>query len=248
MVTHKAADMKRSVLFVIVGAVGLNAAFCRDIVEVESRYTGNGCFQYTVRTLEDPFVTDIYLGNLIPQPFTNYVSSILPPHWTNFVSDGQWWGIAYDVSSPQPRLNGISFSICSSSTSFRRGPYGFQTVFAVLLADCFRIRYISGYHNLPCLVPCAPEEADGSESQLVSRFELIPDLIINQLILTNGEVYGLTFSGVSLENIELQGSPDLTNWTVIARFAGSSPGMWTTNSALNAYGEFFRLRAVSVKY
>jgi hypothetical protein len=83
---------------------------------------------------------------------------------------------------------------------------------------------------------------------MVARFELLPDLVINQLILTNGEVHGLTFSGTSLETVELQGSHDLTNWTAITQFEGSAPGTWTTNASLNAYGEFFRLRAVPVKF
>jgi hypothetical protein len=224
------------------------SVLARDVIEVESRYLGNGCFQYTLRTLEDPFVTDIFFGYLGPQPFTNYVSNTLPPHWTNSISEGNWWGIAYDASVPQPRVNETSFSVCSSSTSFRREQYGFQTTFAFLLADCFQTRYWAGTFNSPCLVPCAPEEADGSDHQMVFRFEIVPDLVINQLIVTNGEVHGVTFSWVSASTVELQGSHDLSYWTPVARLAGYSPATtWTTNSSLNACGKFFRLRAISVK-
>lgn len=231
----------------MVSIIGLFAADGRDVMEVESRYTGDGCFQYTVRTLYDPFVTDVGFANLVPLPFTNYVSNTLPPHWTNYITDdGNWWGIAYDASSPQPRFNEISFSVCSSSTAFRRK--GLQVFFAVLLADCFELRYIAGYCTFPALVPCAPEEADGSEPQMVSRFEIVPDLIINQLIVTNGEVHGVTFSSI-VATVELQGSHDLIHWTPVAQFAAHSPPTtWTSASSLNAYGEFFRLRAVSVKH
>lgn len=238
----------RLIVVLVVNAIGLTAAISRDVVEVESQYLGNGWFQYSLRTLPDPLIAEIGFGQLIPYPFTNYVASIVPPHWTNFMYQGEWNGIAFDASGPQPRLNEINFSVCSSSMYFRQQRYGFVTTIAITLADCFRDRYFGGYLNLPCLVPCAPEEADGSPLQLVARFELIPDLIINQLILTNGEVHGLTFSGVSIETVELQGSHDLSNWTAVARFPGISPGMWTTNSPLNAYGEFFRLRAVPVKF
>ena len=232
----------------MVSTIGISVADGRDVIEVESHYTGNGCFEYTVRTLYDPFVTDIGFAQLIPRPFTNYVSNTLPPHWTNSITDdGTWWGIAYDASGPQPRFNEISFSVCSSSTSFRRS--GLQVAFAVLLADCFDLRYFAGYNTLPALVPCAPEEADGSEPQLVSRFEIVTDLVINELIVTNGEVHGVTFSWVAASTVELQGSHDLIHWTPVARLAGNwnPPTTWTTNSSLNAYGEFFRLRAISVK-
>jgi len=239
--------MKRSILLVTISIIGLYAADGRDVMEVESRYTGDGCFQYTVWTLYDPFVTDIGFAALNPVPFSNYVSNTLPPHWTNSIFDGAWWGIAYDASGPQPRFNEISFSVCSSSTSFRRN--GLQVWFAVVLADCFDLRYFSGYNTLPALVPCEPEEADGSEPQLVSRFEIVPDLIINQLIVTNGEVHGVTFSWVALSTVELQGSHDLIHWTPIAQIAGNwnSPTSWTTSSSLNTYGEFFRLRAIRVR-
>jgi len=94
-----------------------------------------------------------------------------------------------------------------------------------------------------------PEEADGSEPQLVSRFEIVTDLVINELIVTNGEVHGVTFSWVAASTVELQGSHDLIHWTPVARLAGNwnPPTTWTTSSSLNAYGEFFRLRAISVK-
>src|SRR6266498_3593949 len=206
LVVGKAANMQRSIRLLIVMVVnivlGLTTGISRDVVEVESRYLGDGWFQYGLRTLPDPFIIEIGFANLVPYPFTNYVLSIAPPHWTNYFSKEEWWGIAHDQSGPQPRLNEINFSVRSSLTHFKQQPHGFETFFAVILADCFRSTYIAGYVNLPCLIPCAPGEADGSPPQLVARFELIPDLIINRLILTNGEVHGLTFSGVSIETVE----------------------------------------------
>src|SRR5882724_11947561 len=102
------AGMKRTIrLFVLVAinAIGLSTGLGRDVVEVESHYVGDGTFQYTLRTLEDPFIAQIGFGQLLPDPFTNYLSSVTPPHWTNYFYQGQWTGIMFDASGPQPRLN-----------------------------------------------------------------------------------------------------------------------------------------------
>ena len=102
----------------------------------------------------------------------------------------------------------------------------------------------------PCLVPCAPEEAgDGSAADLVFRLQLVPDLKIDELILTNSDVYGLKFSWITSSTVELQSSHDLTNWKSVARFFGDPPQTtWTTNSSLNAFGEFFRLRLIADRH
>jgi hypothetical protein len=243
------AGMKRNIrlfVFVAFNAIGVSAGLGRDYVEVESRYIGNGTFQYTLRTLEDPFIAQIGFAALFPYPFTNYLSSVTPPHWTNYFYQGQWTGIAYDASGPQPRFNEISFSATSTSTYFKRRQYGFETFFAVILADCLGGQYIAGYRNLDCLIPCSAEEADGSATQMISRAELLPDLIINELILTNGEVHGLRFTWDEPSTVELQGSHDLAEWTAVARIYGDPPQTtWVTNAALNSFGDFFRLRLIS---
>jgi hypothetical protein len=114
------------------------------------------------------------------------------------------------------------------------------------LADCFADRNVSAGRFLPCLVPCAPEESDGSPSNLVSRLEIVPDLKIDGLIVTNQDVYGLRYSWPAASTVELQASHDLTNWARVARFFGDPPQTtWTTNSPMNAFGEFFRLWVIA---
>jgi hypothetical protein len=235
----------------IVVALGSSAVLARDVVEVESRYLGGGCFQYTVRALYDPFFTDFGLGQLVPVPFTNYLSNTVPLHWNNLIYQGEWNGILFDYTVSQPRINETTFSIWSSSVNFRRETNGLLTGFHFSeyfkLADCFSEQgFISHADSVPCLVPCAPEEADGSPSNLVARLELIPDLKIDSLIMTNHDVYGLKFSWMTLSTVELQASHDMANWTSVARFFGDPPqSTWTTNSPVSAFGEFFRLRMIA---
>jgi hypothetical protein len=229
----------------IVWAFGLCAGLSKDCFELESHYTGDGWFQYTFRTLDDPFVEKIYLHQLTPG-FTNFVESAPPAHWTNCLGYGGWNGISYDWSSPQPRVNEITFSAQSSCTAFRRASLGLIAIVGIQMAPILGGEYLGGYVSLDCLVPCAPEQADGSSPDLVSGLELVPDIKIDGLIVTNDGVYGLTFSWAEPSIIELQGSHDLSNWTPVARFNGDPPQTtWTTNVSLNSFGEFFRLLLVA---
>lgn len=99
---------------------------------------------------------------------------------------------------------------------------------------------------MPCLVPCSPAEADGSPTNFVYDLKLLPDITINQLIQTNGEIYGVDFTWTNSSTFVLQGTPDLSNWTNIAYLWSYPPEtVWTTNVPLNAYGSFFRLALVA---
>jgi hypothetical protein len=243
------AGMKRITrlfVLVVVNALGLSAGLGGDFAEVESRYMGDGTFQYTLRTLEDPRIAQLGFDQLIPYPFTNYLSNVTPPHWTNIYYQGEWQGIGFDGSVPQPRLNEISFSVSSSSTHFKLQQHGFITILSVTLADCLGGESFGGYRLFDCLVPCSAEEADGSAPQLLSSAQLLPDLVINELIVTDGEVHGLRFTWNEPSTVELQGSHDLAEWTAVARIYGDSPQTtWVTNAPLNSFGDFFRLRLIT---
>lgn len=231
-------------------ALGLSVGLGKDAVEVESHYAGDGWFEYRLRTMEDPFFAGIEFGQLLPSPFTNYVENTLAPHWTNYFYKGKWTGLMYDASVPQPRLNEISFSVRSSSTHFRREQYGFGTMVYYEFTFPYQgLSGLGGYLNLNCLVPCAPEEADGSPDTLVSRMEVIPDIKIDELILTNGQVCGVTFSWVQPSTVELQRSEDLGSWETVARLFGDPPQTtWTTNVSLGSSGTFFRLLLVAASH
>ena len=240
--------MSNRIQFVLIASIwtfGVAIVFGKDAIELESRYDGDGWFHYRLRTLEDPFLTEIYFGQLLPDPFANYLTNTRPDHWTNFFYSGKWTGIKFDGTVPQPRINEISFSVRSSSAHFRRQNYGFNTIISLKFADPYS-GGMGGYLNLDCLVPCAPEEADGSLPTLVSRHEFVPDIIIDELIRTNQDIHGLTFSWGEPSTVELQGSHNLVDWTTVSRFFGNPPQTtWTTNVSLNPFGQFFRLSLVA---
>lgn len=237
-----------TVLAVMFWAFGLSTGLSKDCFELESHYNGDGWFTYTFRTLDDPLIPVIRLYQLDPL-FTNFVASVPPADWTNFFYQGNWEGIMYDQSSPQPRLNEITFSARSSFTTFKRLPLGLTAVVFIQLAPLMGGEGYGGYVRLDCLVPCAPEEADGSPPDLDSRLELIPDVQVADLIVSNGGVYGLTFSWNEPSTVELQGSHDMTHWTPVTRLFGEPPQTtWTTNVPLNSFGDFFRLQLIANRH
>jgi hypothetical protein len=69
---------------------------------------------------------------------------------------------------------------------------------------------------------------------------------INQLIQTNGQIYGLDFTWDSAATFLLQGSADMNLWTNVAYIWSYPPEtIWTTNTPLNTAGQFFRLAMVA---
>ena len=102
------------------------------------------------------------------------------------------------------------------------------------------------YAGMACLVPCSPEEADGSPTNFTYVLKLVPDVAINGLIQTNGNVFGMDFTWGYDSTFLLQGSTNLNDWTNIAYVWSYPPEtVWTTNTPLNNYGQFFRVELVA---
>jgi hypothetical protein len=245
--THTSSEIL-GILITAIWILGIAVTFGKNAIEIESRYDGDGWFHYRLRTLEDPFLKEIRFEQLLPDPFVNYMTNTLPDHWTNFYYKGKWTGIMFDGTALQPRTNEISFSVRSSSTHFRRQNYAFETIVYFGFADVYK-GGIGGYLDMDCLVPCSPEEADGSLPTLVLQVEIVPDIKIDDLIRTNSDIYGVTFSWAEPSTVELQGSQDMVEWTSISRFFGDPPQTtWTTNVSLNSFGKFFRLSLIANRH
>ncbi|HYG24869.1 MAG TPA: hypothetical protein VEH04_19040 [Verrucomicrobiae bacterium] len=219
-------------------------ARAKDVLELQSHAAEDGWFHYRLRTLEDPFFNGIHIAGIGPW-FTNYITSIVPEGWTNGFYNGTWNGIAYDGWAPQPRLNEISFSVQSGQHHFREG----MVTLIIGLTSFDPMFSGGGYINLKALVPCRPEDASGGEQEMVTRAELVPDVVVDELIVTNGLVYGITFSWNGESTVQMEGSHDFVAWIPIARIHGYAPQTtWRTNVALNGFGSFFRLSLLSARH
>ena len=237
--------------------LGLANAGATTFLTLQSTYLGDGWFQYQMNVLNDPFFTAVQISGFGVN-FTNQIDQgNLPSDW-NAYSNGvaNWSGPDNYPSRPYE----LTYLVRSSETSYRLALNtnydGAIVLFSLFLSeDCPGVAdgivsaNLVGYAQLPCLVPCSPEEADGSPTNYVYDLKFLPDIAINRLIQTNGDIYGVDFTWESDSTFVLQGTADLSNWTNITYLWSYPPEtVWTTNVPLNTRGLFFRVALVADGY
>jgi hypothetical protein len=255
-VARRAAVQPKMKRWILTAALGF-LVFCgktraTTFLEVESAYLGDGWFSYRVKVCNDPFVWQAGLGSF-GLMVTNFIENGAPPNeWTNSTAAGSgswnyaltnWW---------QDRPYERTFYARSSERTYRFNTYGCIVTFSLWprnIADgqwSFMSANVVGYAMLPCLVPCSPDQADGSPSDYLYNWKLVPDIQMGPLVLTNDTPFGITYDWPASGLVELQGSFDLQTWTLITRINGTSGRTtWTTNTPINTLGSNFRVQLIS---
>jgi hypothetical protein len=253
--------MKRFVIIVLlVGALGIPIrAQERHQVELESTYLGDGWFQYRLRSIDDPFFLffDVMSLYVACPGFIQFGTN--PPDWESSVAPaGSWpestaiWeypdcGTVACQSRPYERV----FRVRSDRRHFNRRIGALVTMSLSMVGgyhgNAATVNMV-GYMNLPALLPCAPEEADGSATNHLERVTLIslPDPQIDTLIRFGSEVRGVSFYYPESSTVRLEATRDFRTWSNITYIYGNSGVTgWSTNSSLNHFGDFFRLRLIA---
>lgn len=239
-------------LLLLLALLGCGTAKATTFLTLQSTYLGNGWFQYQMNVLNDPFFTKANITGLGIN-FTNQIDQVDGTNGWSYQETNGW-----EFTNGYPaRPYSETFLIRSSATSYRLGLAtnvdGAIVLMSLVLtemypgiAEGFISGNIVGYAMMPCLVPCDAAEADGSPTNFTYVLKLLPDVSINQLIQTNGNIYGVDFTWDSDSTFLLQGSTDLNNWTNTA-YIWSYPTetVWTTNTPLNDYGQFFRVSLIA---
>jgi hypothetical protein len=239
--------------------LGLGNCLGTTFLQFNSSYLGDGWFQYQMQVMDDPFFTEADIEGLTLN-FTNQIDeSTSSQNWVNSSSDDAESIWSFSQSIP-PRPYEETFLVRSAETSYRLGTnmefYGAVVVFSLDLAEVNPFTYggvfsqnVVGYANMPCLVPCAPEQADGSPTNFSYALKLLPDVSIQQLIQSNGVVDGVDFVWDYASTFVLQATTDLTTWTNVAYIWSYPPEtLWTTNTPLNNFGQFFRIEIVAADH
>ena len=203
--------------------------------------------------MNDPFFSDAEVTQLSIQ-FTNQIAQVTPTNGWSYSSVVGW---QYNGNYPA-RPFSETFLARSSETSYRLAPMtnwlGAGVVMALHLSGDYPgsaqgvySDVVFGIASMPCLVPCRPDDADGSPTNYVFSLKLLPDINLNGLIQTNGNVYGVDFTWTnSPATFLLQGSADMKSWTNINYLWSDPPEeVWTTNTSLSSYGNFFRVELVA---
>ena len=225
-----------TVLLFCLGISGATRA--AEWIEFQSTVTGN-VFTYRLKVYDNPYVYYTHF-NSGAADFTNLLNAAGPIGWTNLcTSNSLNFQADYFDGPAQPYE--LIFTAQTAATHFRSN--NFLTTLAVNINDYAGVGIV-GYINFPALIPCSPEEADGSPHTMTFKMP-INDVKIDELIRTNQQVYGVRFTFGYDCTLQLEGSHNLNAWTPISRLWGyAGVTTWTTNVSLNPYGKFFRLAYV----
>jgi len=235
--------------------LGLGNSFGTTFLQFDSAYLGDGWFQYHMHVNKDPFFREADVTGLSVN-FTNQIDqSTTASNWyyANLSGYKSWWETTNDVPA---RPYDVVFLMHSSETSYRLGTNSLGDAavidFSLLLADYAPSlggvfsQNIVGYANMACLVPCRPEDADGSPSSFSFALKLLPDVNISQLIYSNNIVHGVDFVWEYESTFLLQASTDLAAWTNVAYVWSHPPEtQWITNRSLGDFGQFYRISLVA---
>jgi len=255
---------KLALLMLAVLSLGVLTARATTFLQFQSTYLGDGWFQYQMSVLDDPYFSEADITGLTVYFPGEIGSSTTSTNWSETDSEdaGSTWSF---TNSTWSFTNGYpvrpyqeTFLVQSSDTTYKLGTNIPNS--AVVILSLFPVDFnpmgndglsqnIVGYATLPCLVPCSPDEADNSPTNFVFILKLLPDVGINQLIQTNGNIYGIDFTWGYDSTFVLQASADLNNWTNVAYIWSYPPEtIWTTNTPLNNFGNFFRISLVGSSY
>jgi len=229
-------------------------------LQFQSTYLSDGWFQYQMHVVPDPFFTEQDVTTLTIG-FTNQIDSVSATNsWSCTQSNNGYSNWEFTNGIPVPPYT-ETFLLRSSETSFRLANianHDIQTAIvlvSLVLADfappigggSVYSQNIIGYAKMSCLIPCRPEEADGSPTNFVFTLKLLPDVEIKQLMQdANNKIIGVDFTWDSESTFVLQGSSDFNSWTNIAYLWSYPPEtQWTTNQSLGDFGNFFRLALVA---
>jgi hypothetical protein len=244
--------MKRLLVLLVVAGHALTNLCAREILSVSSTYLGDGWFSYTTHTLDDPFFLFFDQTGFSLNDSGGLEQGPNPPGWTNASpqSVGSWYFTGSGLGD-QVRPYAASFLVHSSETSFKRAHPGAVLLMSLSMVEGYHGNLASanivGYWNLDVLVPCPPEQADGSSTNLiVSLPNALPDIQISGLILTNGRPFGISYDYPEENTVRLQGTRDFNAWTRIAYIYGSAgTTAWITNQPLDGFGNYFQVQLVA---
>jgi hypothetical protein len=228
----------------------------RRFLFMESTYLGDGWFRYTASTTDDPYFLFFDLGGFYVFQTGGPVLELGPdpPRWTNNIaSDGSlYWGFQ-DINgwNVQSRPYSASFQFRSPQSTFKRATVTLLFSLAIVEGWGEAGPIVSanavGYWNADALVPCPPDEADGSGTNLlVSLPSELPDPVMAQLLHKGERMIGIAYDYPTLNTMRLEGSRDLKAWTNITYiFGDAGRTTWTSSGPLEDLGNFFRVSLVA---
>jgi hypothetical protein len=232
--------------------------FADSFLELESSALGDGWFQYRLKTFDDSFFTHDDVLKIMIDPFTNRLDYGATLDWTNpapQITDQAAWQYAL-LSPSQVRPYERVFlahsgqtNICHTNKLAISVSFTETAAFGTNWTQAAGQTFI-GFVKIPCLMPCPSEAADDNPStNLLYTLKLVPDIQMQDLVVSNGVPFGFSYNWDYDSTVLLQGTTDFTNWTNIAYVYGTSGNtLWSTNQPLDGYGSWFRVNLISSQH
>lgn len=227
---------------------GMKELRANTFMELESTYEGDGWFQYKLRLPVDPFWEVAYIHYLSFQFLQATGEKVVPPSWS-----GDAYGLGPNDSQARPTE--YIFRFRSSYRHFKLHPTGFSTRLYLVPQVWNFIKVgdhtiyspsIFGFTDHECLVPCPPDEADGSAPLHVMRFIMVPDVKILQLLTDSNGVSGLKYYLPYDASFVVEGSQNLTNWNPVAYSSAAAGTNEFTSVNLITGGPYYRIQILAV--
>lgn len=217
--------------------------------QLESAYQGDGWFEYRVTMFQEPFFRTQCLTGAYTSSFTNRNElGSVPADWTFYAEDDHTVSWSYNGTEATQAVP------CTQSFYARSTEQHFKTVtnfylFYLLwpqhwLHSPYLTDNMAGFVKLPALVPCPPPEEDGSPSNLVASFEMLPDVTVEDITPLS-----ISYSWGPQYTVLISASTNLVNWTNVTYALGyEGITTWTSPVPLTAYGSAFRVGLVSARH
>src|SRR5262245_13045623 len=223
------------------------AAVNFDLVQLESKYLGDGLFQYTLTFPDGRYFESLKI-NALKVPFGNFAEfGQSSSNWNagaTLAATIQWDHAPDFLEKPPYRAVLLARS---NERTFRRSVFGEEAIVTYGLywypwaSDTIGGALVFG--RLSCLSPCQAAEADRSSPTCSSALSgPYPELKIQSFVISNDVHYGLNFSAGRF-GVGIESSRDLITWTNIADVQSTNDfATWLSDVPLPELGSFFRLR------
>lgn len=226
---HKA----KLLLILLTLLCGMKELRANTYIEFESRYEGDGWFKYTIRLPPDYFGSAFEINSLIVS-FGSAQEVEVPQGWSApFIHEAIWNSLS-TLARPSEHI----FRCRSSYRHFRFSPLSLRVVVTIPDPETGMPMQASGL--IYGLVPCPPEEADGSEPVFTAKSKTNPDLKITNLYHASGKVTDISLNLNTTATCVLEASSDLVEWHDVTTF--EAPEGTASFTSLTDSGPFFRVR------
>lgn len=240
-------------ILVAILAFAAEKASAYENMSLRSRYMGDGWFRYDMTLHQDPFFHS-YDGCAILVEMNAFASfGSIPNGWQTFAaSNGQVQ--VFFSTHPDFITRPLSATVWlqSSNTTYKTVDIGGASCAATCrfndqLENPYGSANIGYVLQMRSIVPCAPEDADGSPPDCTDVVAIFPDLRMDAFIITNGSPSGISFSWDRDCTAIVRASDDLTEWRDVEYFLFSPPRTnWFPSTELTSLGSFFRAGIVSL--